>query len=57
MTKPLTLQTNKTEMRKYLNRFLIRLLPKRMRKKLLVEVMETDQEYGLYDETFKIKQK
>jgi len=44
-------------MRKYLNRFLIRLLPKRMRKKLLVEVMETDEEYGLYDEPFKTKEK
>ena len=57
MTKPLTPQTNKTEMRKYLNRFLIRLLPKRMRKKLLVEVMETDEEYGLYDEPFKTEEK
>jgi len=44
-------------MKKYLNRFLMLLLPKRMGKKFLVEMMETDQEYGLYEETFKIKQK
>jgi len=28
-----------------------------MRKKLLVEVMETDEEYGLYDEPFKTEEK
>jgi len=44
-------------MKKYLNRFLIRLLPKRMGKKLLIEMMETDEEYGLYDKTFTPQEK
>ena len=42
---------------RYWIRFMLWLLPKRMGKKLLVEVMETDEEYGLYDEPFKTEDK
>lgn len=46
-------------MRNYLKRFLIFLLPNRRKKppKFLIEMMETDEEYGLYDEPFKTEDK
>ena len=43
-------------MKRYWNKFLNWLLPNR-RKRLLAEIMKRDQELGLYEETFKTKEK